>query len=92
MQENSKLKNKSPPPVPPPVLTNFMVFPFGCGDSVADFWGWDAHEAQLHCPNGVSGDMYTKMRYQDGPLSLNLLTTQTIVTMGIFPYQEKFPW
>ena len=38
----------------------------------------------------VSGDM--KMRYQNGPLSLNLLTTQTMVTMGIFPYQEKFQW
>jgi len=34
-------------------------------------------------------DMYMKMRYQDG---LSLLTTQTMVTMGIFPYQEKFPW
>jgi len=40
----------------------------------------------------VSGDMYMKMRYQDGPLSLILLTTQTMVTMEIFPYQEKSPW
>ena len=31
------------------------------------------------------------MRYQDGPLNLNLLTTQTKATMGIFPYQEKIP-
>ena len=68
---------------------SFVVFPPGCGDSVADFWGWDAHEARPRCPNDVSGDMYMKMRYQDGPLSLSLLTTQT---MGIFPYQEKFPW
>ena len=59
-----------------------MVFSPGCGDSVADFWGWDAYEAQLRCPSGVSGDMYMKMSYQDGPLNLNLLTTQTIVTMG----------
>ena len=77
--------------MPPPVRTNFVLFSPGCGDSVADFWGWDAPEARLRCPNDVSGDMYMKMRYQDGPLSLNLLTTQTMVTMGIFPYQEKFP-
>ena len=25
------------PPMPPPVRTNFVVFPPGCGDSVADF-------------------------------------------------------
>jgi len=77
--------------MPPPVLMNFVVFPPGCGDSVADFWGWDAHEAQLRCPNDVSSDMYMKMRYQDGPLSLSLPTTQTMVTMGTFAYQEKFP-
>jgi len=43
--------------MPPPVLTNFVVFPPGCGYSVADFWGWDAHEARLRCPDEVSGDM-----------------------------------
>ena len=79
-------------PMPPPVRTNFLVFPPGCDDSIADFWSWGAHEARLRCPNDVIGDMYMKMRYQDGPLSLNLLTTQTMVTMGIFPYQKKFPW
>ena len=26
-----------PPPMPPPVPTNFVVFPSGCGDSVAEF-------------------------------------------------------
>ena len=67
-------------PMPPHVLMNFVVFPPGCG----------AHEAPLRCPNDVSGNMYMKMRYQDGPLSLSLLTTQTMVTMGIYPYQEKF--
>ena len=77
--------------MPPPFLMNFVVFPPGCGDSVADIWGWDAREAQLRCPSDLSGDMYMKMSYQDGPLSLSLLTTQTKVTMGIFPYQEKFP-
>jgi len=42
----------SPSPMPPPVLVNLMVFPPGCGYSVADFWGWDAHEGEE-----VSGDM-----------------------------------
>jgi hypothetical protein len=74
--------------MPPPVLMNFVVFPPGCGDNVADFWDWGT----LRCPTAVIGDMYMKMRYQDGPLSLSLLTIQTMVTMGIFPYQEKFPW
>ena len=36
---------------------NFRGFPPDCGDSVADFWGWDAHEARLRCPDYVSGDM-----------------------------------
>ena len=30
-----------------------MVLPPGHGKSVTDFWGWDAHEAQLRCPDGV---------------------------------------
>ena len=32
---------------PPHVLMNFRGFSPGCGDSVADFWGWDAHGAML---------------------------------------------
>ena len=44
-------------PMPPPVLMNLVVFPPGCGYSVADLWGWDAHEAQLRCPDEVSDDM-----------------------------------
>ena len=47
----------SPPPMPPHVRGNFVVFPPSCGDSVADFWGWDAREARLRCPDDVSGDM-----------------------------------
>ena len=43
--------------MPPHVRRNFVVFPPGCGDSVADFCGWDAHEARLRCPDDVSGDM-----------------------------------
>ena len=42
------------PPMPPQVLLmDFVVLPPGHGRSVTDFWGWDAHEAQLGCPDGV---------------------------------------
>ena len=34
-------------------FVDFVVFPPGRGKSVTDFWGWDAHEAQLRCPDGV---------------------------------------
>ena len=70
------------PPPPPHVLMNFRGFPPGCGNSVADFWGWDAHEARLRCPDDVSGDM-KEDEIPGGALSLNLLTTQTMVTTGI---------
>ena len=44
--------------VPPPQchhvsFVDFVVLPPGHGRSVTDFWGWDAHEAQLHCPDDV---------------------------------------
>ena len=72
-------------------LWTFVVFPPGCGDSVADFWGWDAHEARLRCPDDVSGDMQED-EIPEGALSLNLVTTQTMVTTGIYPCKEKLPW
>ena len=77
--------------MPPHVLMNFRGVPPGCGDSVADVWGWDAHEARLRCPDDVSGDMQED-EIPGGALILNLLTTQTMVTTGIFPCKEKFPW
>ena len=67
---------------------NFRGFPPGCGDSVADFWGWDVHETRLRCPDDVSGDMQED-EIPGGALSLNLLTTQTMVTAGIFPFKEN---
>ena len=69
---------------------NFRGFPPGCGESVADFWGWDAHEARLRCPDDVSGDMQ-KDEIPGGTLNLNLLTTQTTVTTGIFACKQKIP-
>jgi hypothetical protein len=35
-----------------------VVSPPGCGRSVTDFWGWDADEAQLSCPDEVDGDTW----------------------------------
>ena len=83
----------SSPPVPNATTCSYELlwFPPGCGDSVADFWGWDAHEGRLRCPDDVSGDMQED-EIPGGVLSLNLLTTQTMVTTGIFPCKEKFPW
>ena len=49
------------------VLMNFRGFPPGCGDSVADFWGWDAHEARLRCPDDVWVVICRKTKYQEGP-------------------------
>jgi hypothetical protein len=34
-------------------LVDILVLPPGHGRSVTGFWGWDAHEAQLRCPDGV---------------------------------------
>jgi len=42
---------------PPIVLVDFVVFPLRHGRSVTDFWGWNAHEAWLRCPNDVIGDI-----------------------------------
>ena len=77
--------------MPSHVLMNFRGLPPARGDSVADFWVWDADEERLRCPNDMSGDMQED-EIPGGTLSLNLLTTQTMVTTGIFPCKEKFPW
>ena len=34
-------------------FVDLMDFPPGHGRSVTDFWVWNAHEAQLRCPDGV---------------------------------------
>ena len=34
-------------------FVDLVVLPPGHGRSVTDFWGWDTHEAQLRCPDGV---------------------------------------
>ena len=66
----------------------FVVRPPGCGGSVTDFSVWDAHEAQLPCPDGIRGDILGN-EVPGGALRLDLLTTQTMVTTGILPLQEN---
>jgi hypothetical protein len=46
------------PPMPPHSLIDFVVSPPGCGRSVTDFWGWDAHKALLRCPDEVDCDIW----------------------------------
>jgi hypothetical protein len=53
-------------------LIDFVVSPLGCGRSVTDFWGWDAHEAQLRRPYEVDGDIWI----WSTNLSLNLNSTK----------------
>jgi len=64
-----------------------MVLPPGHGRSVTDFWGWDAHEAQLRCPDDVSGDIgRCSARRALKPKFYQ--PTQTMVTAGILPFRE----
>ena len=69
---------------------NFRGFPPGCGDSVADFWGWDAREARLRCPDDVNGDMQED-EIPGVALSLNLLTNQNHGHHGNLSLQGKIP-
>ena len=75
-------------PMLPHVLVDFVVLPPGHGRSVTDFWGWDNHEAQLRCPDDVSGD-------KGGCSARRALKpkfyqpTQTMVTGGILPFKEN---
>ena len=69
-------------------FVDFVVLPPGHGKSVTGFWGWDAHEAQLRCPDGVWVEIEEDV-VPGGALNLNLLTTQTMVTAGIFPFKDN---
>jgi hypothetical protein len=71
-------------------LMDFVVSPPGCGRSVTD-WSWDAHEAQLGCPDEVDADMWI-WSTRRGLKPKFYYTTQTMVAMGIFPFKEKSPW
>jgi len=74
-------------PLPPHVLVVFVALPPGHGRTVTDFWGLDAHEAQLRCPDDVSGDIGgCSARRALKPKFYQ--STQTMVTAGILPLRE----
>jgi len=74
--------------MPPHVLMDFVVFPPGHGRCVTDFWGWDAHEARLRCPDDVSGDI-GGCSARRALKSKFYWPTQTMVTAGILPFREN---
>jgi len=75
-------------PMPPHILVDFVVLPSEHGRSVTDFWVWDAHEAQLSCPDDVSGDIGgCSARRALKPKFYQ--PTQTMVTAGILPFREN---
>ena len=75
-------------PMPPHVLVDFVFLPPGHGMSVTDFWGWDAHEAQLRCRDDVSGDVGgCSARKALKPTFYQ--STQTMVTAGFLPFREN---
>ena len=70
------------------ILVDFVVLPPEHGGSVTDFWGWDAHEAQLRCPDDVSCDIGgCSARRALKPKFYQ--PTQTMVTAGILPFKEN---
>jgi hypothetical protein len=73
-------------PMPPHVLLDFVVFPPGHGSSVTDFWGWDAHEAQLRFPDDVSGDIGG----WSARSALKPKPTQIMVTAGVLLFKKNF--
>ena len=52
-QINSHLFKFFPPQCHHTSFVDFVVLPPGHGRSVTDFWGWNAHEVQLRCLDGV---------------------------------------
>ena len=72
----------------PMSFVDFVVLPPGHGRSVTDFWVWDAHEVQLRCPDGVSGDR-GGCSARSGLKPKFYWSTQTMVTVGIFPFKEN---
>ena len=71
-------------------LMDFSWFsPSWLWPSVTNFWGWDAYEARLRYPGEVYGDIWST---RSGLKPKFYYTTQTMVTMGALPIQEKSPW
>ena len=57
LQAEVYVKYKTPKCPPPQChhmsFVDFVALPPGHDRIVIDFWGWDAHDAQLRCPDGV---------------------------------------
>jgi len=88
-RSNGRIEMRIFCPMPPPhVLVDFVILPPGHGRSVTDFWGWDAHEAQLRCPVYVSGDIGgCSARRAFKPKFY--YPTQKMVAAGILPFREN---
>jgi hypothetical protein len=73
----------------PHVHIVFVVPPPGCGE-VTDFRSWNAHRAQLRCPDDVNDDMY-EHGVPEGALNLNSTGYPDHVRYGNLPLQGKIP-
>jgi hypothetical protein len=69
---------------------DFVVSPPGCGRSVTDFLGWDAHEAQLRCPDEVDSDIY-EYEVPGGALNLKSTNYPDHDRQRDLPLQGKIP-
>jgi hypothetical protein len=58
--------------MPPHIPYGLRGLPSRLWPSVTDFWGWDAHEAQLRCPDEVDGDIWIRSTRR----GLNLSSTK----------------
>jgi hypothetical protein len=72
-------------------LMDFVVSPPVCDRSVTDFWVLGTHDAQLRFPDVVDGDIWIWSTMK-GIKPKFYWTTQSMVTVGNFPFKEKLPW
>jgi hypothetical protein len=66
-------------------LMDFVVSPPGCGRSVTDFWGWDAHEAHVVPMRWM---VISEYEVPGGALNLNYMNYPD----HGHPFKEKSPW
>ena len=71
-------------------FVDFVVLPPGHGRSLTDFWGWDAYEAQLRCPDGVWVVIEEDVM-PGGALNLNSTNYPDHGHRVNLPLQGKFP-
>ena len=69
---------------------SFVDLPPGHGRSVTDFWSWDAHKAQLRCPDGVWVVIEEDV-VPGGALNLNSTNLPRPWSPRDLPLQGKFP-